>query len=292
MMAYAKNLVVCVKVGGKILRDQGGEVFIPFGSEYSILVKNLNSVRASVDISIDGRPLIETGSLVVDANSETEVERFVSNKSTGNRLKFIERTGKIEEHRGIKSDDGLIRVAFKYEKVMPMFNTHKTEIHQHHHHHYDWHKKYGGVSWNDVVAVGSPSTGDVLRGVGTTSNAVYAKGAVASAGISAQSASYSAQSTVTASNLKQGHALVNDAGITVEGSKSNQKFSTVGWFPTEDQEHVLVLKLVGDIGQNKKIEKPVTVKTKLVCSSCGTKNKSTAKFCVECGTAVGLELVA
>ena len=44
---YLNKVAVAIKSNGKVLREQGDNVYIPFGSEYSIQVKNLNSVRFS-----------------------------------------------------------------------------------------------------------------------------------------------------------------------------------------------------------------------------------------------------
>ena len=80
----------------------------------------------------------------------------------------------------------------------------------------------------------------------------------------------------------------NTVGITVPGAISEQKFSVGAYFPTDGQKHVMVLKLMGQVGETK-IEAPITVKTKTECPTCGTKNKFGTKFCKECGT--GLSIV-
>jgi len=46
---YKEQMVAAVKVGGKVLRENGETVVLPFGSEYSVYLKNLNTVRAGVD---------------------------------------------------------------------------------------------------------------------------------------------------------------------------------------------------------------------------------------------------
>jgi rRNA maturation endonuclease Nob1 len=51
----------------------------------------------------------------------------------------------------------------------------------------------------------------------------------------------------------------------------------------------MVIKLLGETEENKKVREPVTVKTKLECKTCGTTNPTTSKFCSECGTS--LEIV-
>jgi hypothetical protein len=303
-MMHSDKLIVCVKVGGNILREYADQVLIKYGSEYSIFIKNLNSVRASVSISIDGKNVAGNGEFVVNANSEIEIERFISNNNneSGNKFKFIEMSGAIEEHRGIKADDGIIRIGFKYEKVIVAKTVlHETHIH-HHHTHYPrpspWYPNIvGGLYTSNAISntVGS-AIGDAIGASGTTTCSFASNSVSASAVPSALRGAVGLASSVKAqslnlNNLKANHPLVNEAGITVEGSKSDQKFVTVASFPLEAEEHVMVLRLLGDVGQHK-VEKAVTVKTKLTCGTCGTKNKSSTKFCKECGTAVGAELVS
>jgi tRNA(Ile2) C34 agmatinyltransferase TiaS len=78
----------------------------------------------------------------------------------------------------------------------------------------------------------------------------------------------------------------SDAGITVPGSVSDQKFSYVASFPTEAEEHVMVIRLLGEDPKGEIVKVPVTVKAKPKCQTCGRNNKAHSKFCVECGTAL------
>jgi len=69
----------------------------------------------------------------------------------------------------------------------------------------------------------------------------------------------------------------NDTGITVEGSKSNQRFNTVNSFNTELNPTKIIFKLNAD-------DKPITKKSKKSCSSCGKKWKAKHKYCPNDGT--------
>ena len=114
---YNQKLVASIKSKGKILREFKDTVYIPFSSEYSILLKNLNTVRAVVNVFIDGENAVP-GGLVIDPGRSVDLERWIKNGNLteGNRFKFIERTAKIEEGpRGIKEEDGLIRVEYQFE---------------------------------------------------------------------------------------------------------------------------------------------------------------------------------
>jgi rRNA maturation endonuclease Nob1 len=83
-----------------------------------------------------------------------------------------------------------------------------------------------------------------------------------------------------------GASFQNETGITVPGSKSTQLFQTVTVGALESTVHNIVLKLVGDLGDNKPVTKPVTVQHKPKCTTCGKQNKAHAKFCDSCGTAL------
>jgi len=57
---------------------------------------------------------------------------------------------------------------------------------------------------------------------------------------------------------------------------------------TLEESSVIVIKLMGmQQGPGVVVEEPITVKTKLECSSCGLKSKSSFKFCPGCGTFLG-----
>ena len=124
-MMYKDGFIACCKVDGKILREDAGVVTLPFGCEYSVLLKNLTSVRAQVKVSVDGTDATEGTWLIVPANGELELERYIRNGNfdRGNRFKFIERTGQIEANKGIGASDGLIRVEYKSEIVQEVRKT-------------------------------------------------------------------------------------------------------------------------------------------------------------------------
>ena len=122
-MVHSNNLVIAIKVNGKVLREFGDTVYLPFGCEYSIYIKNLSDRKASVDLSIDGESILGYRSLIVDGNSDTEVERFLGDDlNKGYKLKFIERSDKVEEHRGVNAEDGVLVIKYKFERSEQIFN--------------------------------------------------------------------------------------------------------------------------------------------------------------------------
>lgn len=272
---YNQKMAACLKANGKVLREFKDEVYVPFGQEYSILLKNLNSVKALVTITIDGQDVAE-GGLVVNPNSEFELERFIKagNLKSGNRFKFIQRTAGIEKHRGIKVDDGLIRIEFKYERPpVQQFNN--------------WPNRLGGYNdhWNS-----SPMYGN-LRSLNAVSKGISGDSLIGSTSAINCSAAF-ADSSPQLMNMSVGTAQslsAPEVGITAPGSVSDQKFVEAAWFATEAETHVMVLRLFGETETGKQIVQPVTVKHAPVCGMCGHRNKARAKFCSECGA--GLELV-
>ena len=289
-MMMSEKMVACLKANGKVLREIKDTVFIPFGAEYSILLKNLNTVRALVNIQIDGQDVCPNG-LVIDAGREIDLERFVKNGnlSSGNRFKFIERTASVEKHRGVKAEDGLIRISFCFEKPRPTYNPFYTgALGQGH----TWPGYYpSGVrgsgdlwnkstdasgKWSDVVGSASSETYDSGKTKGVT------KGVV-------RGATFGTTAVNCAAGVAQSSysAPVNDVGITVPGSVSNQTFTTTTMGAMEEQEHVIVLRILGETEQGV-VEAPITVKTKPTCTSCGRVNKATNKCCSECGTSLVL----
>jgi hypothetical protein len=310
-MMYQNKLVASLKANGKILREFKDTVYIPFGSEYSFLLKNLNTTRALVNVFIDGENVIE-GGLVLNAGQEVDLERYVKNGNlnAGNKFKFIERTSAIEDGpRGVKLEDGLVRIEFQYEAPRPVININDV-----------WWK-------NNIVGQGG-----AYYGTGTPRDMFYATNGTSASGVSGslsadrfsitpsgstcqvnvngalrgvdysqgESVKATAASATTATlnsmnisaqSSHDGAATMdwmpaNDVGITVPGSKSEQKFTSVTMGAMEAEKHTIVLKLLGETEDNKPVTHPVTVKHKPKCVTCGKQNKATAKFCTECGTAL------
>jgi len=286
---YNNKLAVALKSAGKVLREFKDEVYVPFGSEYSIYIKNMNSVRALVTVTVDGVDIGDGTKFVVDANDSIDIERFIKdgNFKKGNSLKFIERSGAVEDHRGIDIEDGLVRVEYQFEKPTPVYYPPYIPPR-----HRRWNDPWGG----DNVFYTSNSAGSPLRSntIGGTSDA---KGLIGQSTFTASASVGEVQNSVNVNHV-QLDALIadvaaeisaeteNDVGVTVEGSLNEQQFSVASWFPVEAETHVIVLKMLGQTSDNAKVRKPVTVKTKPKCKTCGSTNKATAKFCTECGTSL------
>jgi len=296
---YANKLAIAIKHKGSVLREfNKDEVYLPFGADYSIFIKNLNSVRAQVKVSIDGKDVTEGVSLIVGAHNYIDLERFIKNGNlgTGNKFKFIERNAAVEAHRGVQVEDGLVRVEWQFERIPP-----KT---------YTWYhdpaqfllqgRDHPYLNGNQITG-GSYSASSSLRGLSGNVEEVEEVATASPYQIQPQATMNTAGITTpvaTASPYKsrsinlnqiQPQAVVNTAGITAPGAISKQKFTSVSGFLLEDETHVMIFKLLGGVGP-KKVKEAVTVKTVRECVACGSrKNSPTAKFCNSCGA--GLQIV-
>jgi hypothetical protein len=244
----------------KVLRERGNKVILPFGSEYSILVKNLNSRKVSVNISIDGEDVLDNKAILIEEDSSMELDGFMKGMSAKNRFRFIKKTKQISDYRGDKVDDGLIRVEFAYEKANSWFcgpikytlnNTYRD----------DSSGFYDSTRYGDGIFTNC-SDDNLNRALksdlGKTSshNDVCMSAAI---------------------------PLETDEGITVKGEEIDQGF-VYGHIGELESSQVMVIHLCGEKINGTVVSKPVTVKTRLRCKTCGVLSRSHAKFCSNCGT--------
>jgi len=248
---YHEKLVVAVRSGGKFLKEDGDCVYLPFKSEYSLRIKNLASTRAVVKVEIDGQDVLDGHRIVVLPNSYADLERFLDkDMSHGHRFKFIERTNKISRHRGARMDDGLIRISYKFEKPLEFVTVmnYNTNI-------------YTPVPPHYPYYISSTMGFANVRGGNMSISCLDNKNV-----------------TLTS------HMSKSDVGITVPGNHSSQQFQEVVPINNLDgTEHVMVIKLVGEIG-SVQVMTPIAKYDKAICATCGTKQPFTNKFCSDCGT--------
>lgn len=255
-MVYNQNFVVVLVCGGDILRElDGNTVRIPFGSEYSIRLKNKDARQAVASVNVDGEDATKFGRIIVPGGETVELEGMMdSDGKVKHKFRFIQKTEQISDYRGDKIDDGIVTVQYQFERHDPV------QIDHHHHHHYGRHPRPN-----------YPIFGGLLRGIKGSAS----MGAVETQGM----AEYSA------SDIQ----VRDEAGITVPGSASGQQFSRGHTKPLESNIHTISIQLKGAVeakGKATMVTKPVRVRTKLICPTCGTKSNSRAKFCPNCSTAL------
>lgn len=239
-MVYNNKLVVVVKVDGNIIREDKDVVNIPFGSEYSILLKNLGMYDCVVNIDIDGKDVLSGNKIVVKSKESHELIGFLDGDSIHNKFKFIQKTDNIVKHRGDSIDDGFINISFQFQKSVP--------------YHITWSPTYFPKPYYIYPSYPTNYT--------WISDNVY--------GMS--SSTYCS----TFNNIK------SDEGVTVKGSTSNKKYTTISDLVLEEEKHSIIIRLKG-YEDNKK---PVFTNTKLICETCGRSCRSSMKFCSECGTSL------
>ena len=253
-MMYYNNFVSVIKCRGKVLReDSKGVVRIPFGSEYTILLKNKDSRKGVVNVEIDDESV--AAGIIVDGNKTVELKGSLDKLWVRNKFKFIQKTKEIQDYRGDRLGDGLVRVEYRFEKKV------EEPV---------WYYTPPVVIWPDN---GYPKINPVRYDGGTgvnTSDCVYTCSNSTMVGTSAPT---------KCSTLPK-----SDEGITVKGSKTRQDFVYGYTNELESQSSVIILHLRGLNKKYKKVKKAVTVKTKLRCPTCGRRSKSSMQYCGGCGT--------
>ena len=281
---YQNKFVASLKSEGKVLRERNGNIRLPFGSEYSLLLKNLESRNVVVSVNIDGEDVLDRNRLVIGPNAELELEGFMRGRTAKNKFKFIKRTQNIEDYRGIHIDDGLIRINFQFEKMKPIVqeityanpygnwwiypNPYPYRLYNSWE--YDPYTTYT-ISWTGSSDGGTASgeySGNISMDMGEIScmNSSVSEDAVG------MSASFNANA--------------EEPGITTKGSQVSQSFSQCYTDTLEDQSHTIILKLVGYTKEGNTIKKPIFTREKIVCPICGGSNRSLNRFCYECGTSL------
>lgn len=282
-MTHRNNFVAAVKCGGAILREYDGTVTLPFGSEYSILLKNLDDRKASVEISIDGQSVMGGRDIVVYPNTTAELLGFMQSEAVRNKFKFVKKTQEIVEYHGDRIDDGIVRVEFTFEKRVVEDVVHHTHVHNTYYepwypypcyprpyYPHPWYPTtyptitYGGDVWTSTYNnAGGVSTG--------TGNSVLFAGAADSG----TSISCSASATPS---------INPNEGITVYGGETYQSFIPVCLGELEENSTVITIRLVGTDTAGVAVEGLIATKDKLRCSTCGKISKSDATYCSRCGT--------
>lgn len=123
---FKNNVVISIKVGQNFLQDIESIVQIPFGTEYSVLIKNLNNKPINVKMFIDGKLNgIEKGFLVKEKES-ISINSFLdpsfrSLNNTCNALKFINKSPELNSRRTENIEDSLLR--FEVELLEEIHNN-------------------------------------------------------------------------------------------------------------------------------------------------------------------------
>ncbi len=278
---YSNKFVACIMVDDEVVREirKGANdvVFLPFGTDYHIRLKNLDYRRAVVSISIDGDDVLDGSRLVVEGNSTTDLKGHLDSKTNKarNAFRFIEKTERVSEHRGDHVDDGLVRVEVQFEEDLPQVEqVIKWPITPHPQPWYPYHPgpwHGGGICRGQSFSY----SGDCeINNLQCSTNV----------GEPTMDANIEDVDLTNLDSIGDATNVFNDAGITVTGGLVGQVFTTTFVRKLSSDKVVLVFKLQGKKSDSKPVVKPLLVKSKIECHTCGEKCKSGVKYCPECGT--------
>lgn len=109
---YKNKFAAALKIGNEVLLEDKTtqEISLPYGSEYSIFLKNLSDHLASVDIFIDGKK--EYTNIKINSKDSLDLNAFKS----GNAFKFVEKSEELNKLRPERIEDSLIEIVITYFK--------------------------------------------------------------------------------------------------------------------------------------------------------------------------------
>ncbi len=253
---FSNDFVVSILKDGTIIQDnKAGIVTLPFGSEYSIRLRNKNSRRALARVYIDEENVTENG-IILPANSYVDLERPTNNP---NCFKFVSIKSDDAANAGKRSQtdgrNGVVRVEWQLEKEIKwVYPSNPWPIYTEN----PWKKYHTEPTWTCTqygpAQSGAPSS--FMMGFNSCEREEKTSRGIHSAEKSARK------------KLSE--------GCTVEGSASDQTF-TYGNIQVEGPITTIRLILQGYICKE-------GTQKGLYCESCGAKAKSkSAKFCYVCG---------
>lgn len=288
---YSNKLVACVKADGKVLREKGEEVYLPFGSEYSLYFKNENNRKVQIDVEIDGQDVLDGKSLVLGAGENMDLKGYVKDicGDDNRAFKFITKTQEISDFRGDRAEDGLVKIKYTFEKERPVL---RFEDYSHHdiyrtYTNCDENKQPFGTGFGGFVDSGENTTlfnnsDNISHNINDTMNVTYSTNSLNNS----VDTDYVANNAIKSMDLGVTNTSTNvsdEPGITVEGSATGQSFKRGSIGILESKSHTMVFQLKG-LTSEEIVQEPVTVKTKKQCPSCGKKYKSSYEYCPQDGT--------
>lgn len=296
---YSNKLVACIAVNKKIVREDNDIVRLPFGSDYQIYIKNENSTRALVDITIDGKHILEGRSIVLNPGEGHYVLTRVESSKHYN-LKFIEKTAQISAHRGDKAEDGLVKISYQFLKqkeeikytYTPIIEPWPTSSK------WDWIPPQPYTFCSTQSLLSEPNINVVEQTLqrritdggpgGQSANAFYSQPFNGNPNASFGTSSASLGQASFNCNYS---GPVNESGITVNGKKRDDVSYQSTYINENDLEsttHVMILQLLGEDPSKKAVTQVRLTRTKVQCPICGTPNNSGNKFCANCGNCLEL----
>ena len=278
MEMYRDSYAMAVIVNGKVLKEMDNTVVMPFGTEYTVRLKNKQRKQSVADVFIDGR--LAAKGIVVSANGTVDLERFVvdGNLASGPCFKLVPtKDGRVEQPD--EMENGILEVKFYPEKDLP---TVKVVEHLNYHNYYQ-HRCHGHCKqccWDFHCQLCRPNVKWCSNSGNAFSDNQYQVGTSMDwSMVSMNTASQSLSSrAIEGAQFTNALSTDSEVGATVEGSLSKQAFHTVHVDVDVDHPVTLQLKLRG-------------VAKLLETCSCGFKRRD-ENFCPKCGTELAIGVAA
>jgi len=242
---YSQSFALAVLMDGKVVRENYGNVKVPFGSEYEVRAKNKYASPIALDLYIDGKLVNEAGHILVAANSFMDIAHWVEKSGTGRKLVFAKLNDNRVEQPG-ECENGIIEARFYKpqakvefvpntiiikESVWPYYPTWPIIIHEHHH---DYYPSWPNQPW-----------------ITFTSDSC----------------------NVVCSSVDSHLAAIEFNGATVKGEETSKIEYSKPSFDLEVEPVVLKLKIIGYEDKTKTCCGKKQCKGEIYCSKCGKKYK-------------------
>ena len=282
---FNDGVSVSILANGEIVREQRGFVYLPFNTEYAILIKNFNNCRIALKVSIDGKDLFDTEYLSINAYSDIKLERFFK---TNNKFLFIEKTPENSDPLIDSPPDGMIKIMFRKEKESQWERPIITWGNEY----YNRHGWYGDKPLSPTVSPSIPKVPYKPYEITCQSNIDNECIPTWTDSTSTGSVTVALDSVdFTTGKYSSNYVQVMNMGdirdgFTIKGRKSSQEFERVMAYPLEEETTEMSVMLKGYSFDNKEVKQIHYSRQKITCPVCGRKNKSFHKYCYNCGTAL------
>jgi hypothetical protein len=255
-MMYSNGFAFAIKNNNKPLAEFNiaGEnlVYLPFGSEFEIFLKNTLDCRASVEMLVNGINIWGDENLLLNRKSQETIKSF---QPSGKALLF-EREGCEGNYSVGDPENGKIEVRIR--KELPYFTT-------------SWSSSSNSGKWN--------SFGPIYGG--WNSSTIKPREIRYTSSVSSPDVCNHVSSTTYNNNLSL------ESGVVVEGTQTGERTISSSIGSLEAQETIFRIRLIGQL-EEKQIVDPVTTRDVrfIYCTNCGNRNKQIDNFCSKCGTPV------
>lgn len=244
---YSNGFVVTILKDGTPLREVDGTVTVPFSSEYKIRIKNKTNVDAQFSVFIDGTDINQLGTYVLGAGNTMNLDRFMgSSLHSGKKFKFVSLDdSKVSDPTS--SDNGCIEVRL-------------------------WKRSYTPRHFYTEPVLQTDFLYDDFNNSFNKYSHFYSQ--------TLSYEPYTPAYTVDTGNVSIKSCTIGTPGATVEGGKSNQRFTYASGFDLESVPTIIKLQLVGPTGLS---NSNLSENSYNYCPQCGTRRKNSFKYCPRCG---------